>query len=74
MTAAELEAYVAALDKHWEVVLQQKLTGLAARLCRRLEHEISEIQLCLTGERPNLQMALDRLSRVADIIAVLRSE
>jgi chromosome segregation ATPase len=60
-----------ALDKHWQVVVQQEIAGLSARLRRQLEHEVSEIQLCLTGNTPNLEMASRRITRVADIVAKL---
>lgn len=63
-----------ALDKHWQVVLQQEMAGLSARLRRQLEHEVSEIQLCLTGNSPNVEMASHRIARVAEIIAGLKGE
>ena len=37
---------------------------MANGISARLSHEIREAKLCLDGDSPNLQMALDRLSQM----------
>lgn len=53
-----------ALNDHWKTKLAMTLSGEKYKTKTFLEHEIREIELCLTGEIPNIKMALDRIENI----------
>jgi hypothetical protein len=55
-------------EKHWRVILNQQLAGLAADLKSKLRHETQEIELCLNRSTPNTEMALQRIRRIEQIL------
>jgi hypothetical protein len=55
-------------EKHWSVILEQRLAGLAADLKTKLRHETQEIELCLDRTTPNAEMALQRVRRIEQIL------
>lgn len=58
--------------EHWQTQSQQRLSKMANGISRRLSHEIREAKLCLDGDSPNLQMALDRLAQMEEALAKLK--
>lgn len=59
-------------EEHWRDLTEQRLTKLASAVSVRLSHEISEAKLCLSGDTPNLQMAMDRLEQMEEALRNLR--
>lgn len=72
--ALEKEQKERGLDgEHWRMQSEQRLTRMAQDITSRLSHEIREAKLCLSGDSPNLQMALDRLAQMEEALAKLRA-
>jgi hypothetical protein len=59
-------------EEHWRTQTEQRLIKMANGISARLSHEIREAKLCLEGDSPNLQMALDRLAQMEEALARLR--
>jgi hypothetical protein len=56
------------LEVHWKTKLDQNLSGSQHELKNKLNHEISEAKLCISGETPNSAMALRRLAQMEQIL------
>ena len=62
-TESQLRDEVTEEREHCKRLCEQKIARLLTSLSDRIQHELNECGLCLTGE-PNLPMAMDRLVNI----------
>jgi hypothetical protein len=61
-------------EEHLLMQAEQRLVKMANEISGRLFHEIQEAKLCLAGDSPNFQMALDRLAEMEEALRKLRDK
>jgi hypothetical protein len=58
---------------HDKILLEQSLAKQRSEIKQRFNHEINEALICLSGEQPNIEMAVDRLKQMQEFLNRLTS-